>query len=396
MEKVKIADLPGTKVYLTEADSLSQQVYGISKEELLRKIRLWLLLSDHLMLAGSHIFKSRSIRSILEENPSLLESGVIVPDLREECRDFVDYVKLKQEEGDPVFRGAPPELIEKARFLNERTRQAVLWTAEPVSQAFRDSLVTDLMNSNSVLRRKLIGVDAGSLSELTWKLGNTPFLTREILADLAQRHIGRKRGVLLKYANILYYLWGATHLESEPVLHAQAFEWGREKLFASSKNLARTNEVPLFRSALGAFGISDQVLDRLAIPMVLELRKEKTARLFRNKWHKIIERAKRGASIDKDVAEYENFGAELLEVVTEAIGMEKEKRRKFRIGKRILFVSSFITSIMAGFVTDPALGFDALILQLATIDPLLAAIERKLGGTEISLFCARLQKPLVG
>jgi hypothetical protein len=392
MERIKIETLLGTKVYLTEADSLSQQFYGIGKDELVLKISLWLLLSDHIMLAGSHIFKSESIGNILKEHPSLLQSGVVVPALREGCQDFFDYVRLKREEGDPHFRGDPYKLEELADFLSQHSRQAVLWTAEPVSEAFRDNLVRDLLDDRSVLRRKLIGVDTSSLREFVQKLGSTSFLTREIVADLATEYLGRKRGVLLKYASILYYLWGAACLESEPVLHAKAFEWGKQKLLASSKDLVRTNEVPLFRGALGEFGISSQVLEKLTIPMILDLRKEETSMLFRDKWHRIVEQAKGGGNISSDVAEYENFREKVMEMLGQAIGSEKKRSRGFGRGRRILSVGSFITSIITGLVTDPAIGLAAFLLQLASFDPLLAALERKLGGTEISLFCTELQR----
>ena len=69
MEKINIDELKGFKVYFTEADSLGQRLYGISKEELTLKLKLWLLLSDHIMLAGSHIFESELTAEILKENP---------------------------------------------------------------------------------------------------------------------------------------------------------------------------------------------------------------------------------------------------------------------------------------------------------------------------------------
>jgi len=392
MKKIELEALQGSKIYFTEADGLGQQLYGIRREDLILKLKLWLLLSDHIMLAGSHIFESESTAHILREHPLLLESGIFVPDLRNECRDFTEYVKLKQEERDPGFLQKDTyKLIELAEFLNEHSNKVVPWKASPVSEAWRDSLVKDLLDKESVLRRRLIGVSIDSLQRLIWELGNTSFLTRKLIAYLAEKYLGRKRVVLIKHANFLYYLWGAAHLESEPVLHPEAFEWGRDKLITSTRRLVRTDELPLFRTTLREFGVSDLVLERLPISVIVELRKEETAIRFRNKWHRAIEEAKRSGRIEDDSTEVQNAEAKLFEMIMEAIGEEKKRRRWFREGKKWLSIGSFVTSVITSFVTNPVLGFAALLLELSAIDPLLGALECKLGGTEISLLCTRLQ-----
>jgi hypothetical protein len=294
MDKINIEELGGLKVYFTEADDLGQRLYGVHKSDLTLKLKLWLLLSDHIMLAGSHIFESKLTADILKENPLLLETGVIVPDLRDECGDFFDFVRLKQEEGDPGFQKDSGELMETAGFLNNHTHQTVLWTAQPIKESFRDTLVKDLLDKDSVLRRKLIGVSIDSLQKLTWELGNTASLSRKVISDLAKKYLGQKAAILIKYGNILYYLWGAAHLESEPVLHYEAFTWGRDKILTSTKALVRTDELPPFQTTLDEFGISDHVLSKLTIPVMLELRKEEIAKRFRTKWHKLIEQARTG------------------------------------------------------------------------------------------------------
>ena len=392
MEKIKTETLPGIKIYFTEADKLCQDLYDVRREDLMLKLKLWLLLSDHIMLAGSHIFSSEITAKILRDHPVLLESGALVPDLREECSDFTDYVKLKRAERDRAFLQSDiRKITELAEFLNEYSNKVVLWKARPVSEAFRDSLVKDLLDKNSILRHKLVGVSIDALQGLVWELGNTSFLTREIVAHLAGKYLGRKKTVLIKHSNFLYYLWGAAHLESEPVLHPEAFEWGRDKLIASTRKLVRTNELPLFRTALSEFGISDLVLKRLPIPIVLELRREEIAIRFRSKWKRIIEQAKVNDRIDDDLTEFQKAEVKLFELIREAIGEEKKRRRWFREGRKWLSIGSFVTSVITSFVTNPALGLAALLLELSAIDPLLSALERKLGGAEISLLCTRIQ-----
>jgi hypothetical protein len=226
---------------------------------------------------------------------------------------------------------------------------------------------------------------------LIWELGNTKSLSRKVISDLAKRYLGPKEAILIKYGNILYYLWGAAHLESEPVLHYELFTWGKNKILASTKALARTDELSLFQTTLGEFGISDQVLSKLTVPLILEVRKEEIAKHFRTKWHKLIEQARMGSKISDDLLELQDLEYKMMEVIREAVGAEKRKTDRLREGKKWLSIGSFITLVISSLVTNPAIGLASLLIELATIDPFLSALERKFGGTEISLLCTRLQ-----
>jgi hypothetical protein len=226
---------------------------------------------------------------------------------------------------------------------------------------------------------------------LIWELGNTKSLSRKVISDLAKRYLGPKEAILIRYGNILYYLWGAAHLESEPVLHYELFTWGKNKILASTKALARTDELSLFQTTLGEFGISDQVLSKLTVPLILEVRKEEIAKHFRTKWHKLIEQARMGSKISDDLLELQDLEYKMMEVIREAVGAEKRKTDRLREGKKWLSIGSFITLVISSLVTNPAIGLASLLIELATIDPFLSALERKFGGTEISLLCARLQ-----
>ena len=80
-----------------------------------------------------------------------------------------------------------------------------------------------------------------------------------------------------------------------------------------------------------------------------------------------------------------------MEAIREAVGEEKRKRKRLRERKKWLSIGSFATSVMTSFATNPAIGLATLFVELATIDPFLSALERKLGGMEIILLCTRLQ-----
>lgn len=395
MKRISTSTLTGNKVYFTEADSFSQINYNVSNYELLTKIKLSLILSDYVILAANHIFESKITLNVLKENSILLESGIVIPDLRDECRDFFDFIEIEKEQGDlpKLYRRKEQQFKDIAFFLHDHVPQVVLWAAAPTSTEFRQTLVNDLLSKDSPLRKKLIGIRKDLLAKLVWEIGNTTFLTREKISILSGRYLSNKKGVLERYADVMYYLSGAAHLESEPVIHPSAVNWCVEKFFNISNALkARSGEHEAFHSLLDKLTISTSVLDRLPVSELIRFREEDLAKRFRCKWHKIIEQAKRTGEIENETNSYHQMIINMFEELNKIISVEKKRKTYFEKTRKILMLSSIITSIFAAFTINPALGVGSLLIELASIDPFLTSIERKWGGMELTIFCSRLQE----
>jgi hypothetical protein len=395
MELARIESFPGSKVYFTEADSLAQQFYRISKGELRLKLKLWLLLSDYVMLSAAHIFESPITFELLRDNPVLLESGIVVPNLRHECRDYLDFIEVSKERGDlsSYYRDRADEIVDIASFLQDHTPKVLVWTPAPVSDAFRQSLVNDLLDRGSPLRRKLLGIKRRSLEKLTWEIGNTRFLTRERIINLSNELLGNRRFVLLKHATLLYYLCGASYRQSEPVIHHEALNWYKEKFSHLSQALnIRGNEYAIFRDVLDEFSISKDILERLSMPKLLELRGERVAKRFRTKWNIIVQKVRRNVDTSADAVSYHQVSREFKAMLLEAVGVEKRKKCMVQRGRKALIATSIMTSLLTWVMSHPAVSIISLLIELASIDPLLAAIERKWGGLEFIFLFSRLQE----
>ena len=63
---------PGSKVYFTEADLSSQALYSIKPDELSVKLKLWLLLADHVILSTGHMIPSDMTYSWLHDNSDIV------------------------------------------------------------------------------------------------------------------------------------------------------------------------------------------------------------------------------------------------------------------------------------------------------------------------------------
>jgi hypothetical protein len=395
MDKVKPEKIKGLKVYLTEADLASQLLHRITQEELLLKLKAWLLFSDNIIIAGSHILSSPLTFEILKKYPVLLERGIILPYLRDQCKDFEEYLKLKLQEKDPTFLiQKKGKLKEAANLLNEKSKRVVLWAPSSAIESYRQSIIKELSDPQSLVRSKLVGIRKTDILDLIKNLEKASFISRGTVNNLARKYLGIKRNILIKHSDFLYYLWGAAHLDSEPVLNPNMYTWGRNKLSISIGKLLRSDEIPVLKETLSALGIARTILDILSFSDIIEMRDELVAKSFRSKWHDLITQAKKGSQGNSGKDKIGNESKILFELVKKELERERSKRKYFSKSKAILTIGSLVTSGITTFIANPILGVGALLLSLSSIDPLLEAIERRLGGTELIIFCTRLQKEL--
>ena len=86
-------------IYCTDADSIHHSLNSIQASELLRQVKICSLLGKHVYVSGGHIFENPETTKLLLDNPALLESGIIVIGLRDDCRDFTDLLEMQSSLG---------------------------------------------------------------------------------------------------------------------------------------------------------------------------------------------------------------------------------------------------------------------------------------------------------
>ena len=96
MEKKYANSFPGAKIYFTEADPSTQTIYGLMPNEFEIKIKLWLLLADHIIFSTKHMLFSSITFDWLSQNMAvvseLARDKAILPSLREDRKDQTGYV----------------------------------------------------------------------------------------------------------------------------------------------------------------------------------------------------------------------------------------------------------------------------------------------------------------
>lgn len=395
----------GSKVYFTEADPVLHAQEALGYLAIETKLKAWLFLSDYLVVSGTHIMSSPEMYKLIKKNPRLVTDGIIIPYIRENISTFSDYLLIKNEENDKTFKINKKRLDQTnvAEFLDSNISTAIQWKPDNAIKLYQQSLVQELLDRTSSLRKKMIGVPKNDIHQLAEDISNLSLISRGNVETLSRKYLRKKNSILIRHSNFLYYLWGATHLDCEPILHPATYKIGIDKLQATTERLfqnqriekktsSRNDEPTVFQQVLKDYGIINDALLRIPINVILDLRKEKEARAFRKKWINIVYKAKSEAF---HIESPENLLAEelngLYELLRREIRKEINLERKIRKMNTALSIGSFVTSGLLCTLL-PEIGAAGIIASLAGVDPLVSAIQNKVGGLEISLFCAKIRE----
>jgi hypothetical protein len=287
-------DIKGDRIYFTEADPALQIQEALAALDVIAKLKSWLLLCDHIIVSGTHIFGSSIFSDILMRYPRLLTEEAVLPYLRSGCSTFSDYLALKRDEsGDYKPTSQDIYRYERvARFLDEHSNHVVVWKPNSAINLYKNSLIQELTTENSSLRQKLTRSQAFSILKLAERLSSIDNISRNDVNRLAPDYLQQEHAILTRQSDFFYYLWGAVHLRSEPVLHPSAFFAGRDNLqfntnrFFARQGTEKSTNIRLdepfhFDALLHGDGIDEDALARLTINDILDLRKDITAMRFR-------------------------------------------------------------------------------------------------------------------
>ena len=123
-------------------------------DDLLQQIKVASLLGDHVYISAGHVYENPYTLKLLEAEPDLLNTGIVAIGLREECRDFSDLEELRRVEA------RPSRMLDQAAttLLNRECSAVIRWHPSKMQAVFKQAVLAELMDSNSVLRRRLTAV----------------------------------------------------------------------------------------------------------------------------------------------------------------------------------------------------------------------------------------------
>lgn len=294
-------EINNSRVYLADFDRVTYSQVAWTDEDVeqlvvnyQRKIKLLLLVKGHVIIPLPHLIESELAREVIGNFPDLFSCGAVLPTLPpkiDTAKDFLQYqLKSVKESDADLYRGSEPQ--EMAALMDE-TAQFVRWEDKRSTDWFRQRLLTDMQDAQSLLRL--------TFQERKLKLPLKTFRRLEKIANfdrtdvyLAAKELGDlpRWELLSSYADFLYYLSDALSVESEGLLPQENLLDFSLSDLANGKTRLSEYEVftKLFIDTVKAITCTHfpaDFLDALSIPDAIELHGIAMQNDFIEKYHSI-------------------------------------------------------------------------------------------------------------
>lgn len=298
-----------SRVYFTEFDRVTYSQVAWTTEDveniklsLERKLKLLALIKGHVVIAASHLIESELAHEIFLLHPRLFSDGLIIPALRSEFASFKEFAESKIAEGKEadLYRGG--SRLEMIQMIDETARWVIPWNVKTTSSYFKQRLIQDLEDRQSIIRLATPKDFLGWL-KIIEEVQKAPILSRGEVYRIA-RASGHKQlwEILCIWANFVYYLSGAVAVRSEGVLPQEnLLDFSLSDLAGGRTRLSEIQVffkifVDLVKQATQTHFPTD-ILDALSIEDALDLHEIAISSSFIDKYNLIMERTKEGLII---------------------------------------------------------------------------------------------------
>jgi hypothetical protein len=357
MKLIAPSDVSKLSVYFTDMDRYSQSLNGITQEELILKLNVLSLLFDQVIVGASHLLRSSRSYYLIMENHELLEQGIIIPALRSSVNSFVNYVEQTKLGSDSK---EVSDYLRRAGNLDDTTSAVVSWDLEELTGRFRSSFLTDIDDSNSLLRQIMTG-SASEISEFIKVVANpNAVFSRPLTVQALRDHLNQHdKRVVFRWFNVMYHLVGAAAVNSNLLAEASDFNQLQNKLARSAR--VDVDDFLVLREIFSTLGLSFDLFSKLTAHDIIELRKESSVREFRKSYNEILNRV----WLSKEVRQSQLSilsGAEsnairtIKKYIDEELQVQVRRERlieKTRLGIKIFSFASAVASFVPATLLPP-------------------------------------------
>lgn len=349
MKSVSPKSLNASRVYFTEFDRVTYSQVAWTEADIQsirrdkeRKLKLVALIKGHIVISASHLLESELANEVLFPYPRLFSEGVIVPALRAEFTGFEAFLDSNLCEGKESAQYEVGARREMAQMLDSQVALAVKLEVDQTSDWFKERLISDMTDEQSLLRSCLRKRGVIIPPSLVSRISEVSRLSRRDVY-ISAKGTGDKKlwHIVCEYADFLYYLSGARAVCSEGVLPQEnLMEFSLSDLVGGRTHLSEMEVffklfVDLVKAATHTHFPVD-LLDLLSMDDVLDLHSLAVEDRFVEKYNTIQERTKEGLAIHDPerlvllMEELEQFEQQLHEEYRAAIEKELPRYRRNR------------------------------------------------------------------
>jgi len=397
MKSVEPNDLIPHRVFFTEFDKYNSFFHWANDKNsiqilLERKLKLLILTKGHVVIAASQLLESPFAHNLLIKHPKLLSSNAIVSSMKYGHDTTFEFLCEKREEQSSNLKNPyHTNLARDTADLIDQKGTIVRWQLKGISNWFRDRLVSDLNDPQSLLRITLRNQNIILPNNISNLIQNNDYLSRGKVESIAQEYNNHDlENLLIAYSNFIYYLSGARTVKSEGVLPQENLvDFSIGDLLGSKTKLSDSEIffkifIDIVKAKTSTVFPMD-FLDALSIEDAIELRNVAINKNFIAKYNTIQTKTKEALDIyDQErlvllMSELEQFESELFLEFSETLDKELPTRIREKKQRATGKVLHSLASLIIPFYSPES--YKELMISGLTIagkDDIAKSIDKKI------------------
>lgn len=291
MKSIKPTDFHGPRAYFTDFDYeivRFKQNKKSYRREVERKLKIILLTKNTVVCAASHLTHEFAY-NLFKDNPILLNNEMIIPALREDKEHVTDYLN-----GKKIIKSLKEDM---SAFYEENVNKVVRWELMDNSAWFKQNLIKELKNENSVIRRNLANLPKETLSSIIKEVERQRVLSREFIIKTISILPKSERRILLNFTNLVYHMSGARVVNCESALPQENYidyslaDISRRRIILSETQIFWKIFLELAFETMLKKNIPIELLDILTFEDIYYLRKPIEKSSFRKRYDDLIRKS---------------------------------------------------------------------------------------------------------
>ncbi|MFA5032881.1 MAG: hypothetical protein WC614_07670 [bacterium] len=291
MEKIIPANFYGPRAYFTDFDyKIVRQKHDKNKfrKEIERKLKIILLTKNTVVCAASHLTHEFAY-NLFKDNPILLNNEMIIPALRKDKEHVIDYLDTKK-----IKKFLKIDMI---AFYKENINKVVNWEVIDNSSWFKNNLVKELKNENSIIRRNLTNMPHKTLFFLITQLESQQVLSREFIITTISILPKNEQKILLNFVNLIYHISGARVVNCESALPQENYidyslaDIEHRQILLSELQIFYKIFLELAFETMHKRAIPLELIDLLSFKDIYELRRPIENSSFRNSYEELVRKS---------------------------------------------------------------------------------------------------------
>jgi len=291
MKRINPTNFDGPRAYFTDFDyeivrfKRNKEAY---RKEIERKLKIFFLTKNTVVCAASHLTHEFAY-DLFNDNPILLNNQMIIPALREDKEHVVDYLNEKK-----IKKSLKEDM---SAFYRDNVNKVASWELIDNSSWFKENLIKELENENSVIRRNLTSMRKETLSSVINKIESQEVLFRESLIETISTLPRNEWKILSNFINLVYHMSGARVVNCETALPQENYidyslaDISKRRIVLSETQIFWKIFLELAFETMLRKNIPIELLDILTFEDVYYLRKPIETSSFRKRYDDLIQKS---------------------------------------------------------------------------------------------------------